>query len=102
MGRYWLLLSSGEFPVPPMSGEVNININLQVAHGAMGDVPEAMAPYYDWLESLPPDCLTTATNTFGARGAVYTLMPTTAWGFRAVELGEGNECGSMFRSRGCP
>src|SRR3546814_8243992 len=33
MGRYWLLLSSGEFPVQPMSGEVNININLQVAHG---------------------------------------------------------------------
>src|SRR3546814_16868709 len=51
MGRCWLLLSSGEFPVQPMSGEVNININLQVAHGEMGDVPEAMAPYYDWIES---------------------------------------------------
>src|SRR3546814_17491379 len=80
MGRYWLLLSSGEFPVQPMSGEVNININLQVAHGEMGDVPEAMAPYYDWIESLLPDCRTNAKNIFGARGAVYPIMPKKDWG----------------------
>src|SRR3546814_312213 len=78
MGRYWLLLSSGEFPVQPMSGEVNININLQVAHGEMDDVPEAMAPYYDWIESLLPDCRTNAKNIFGARGAVYPNRKSTS------------------------
>src|SRR3546814_4882409 len=96
MGRYWLLLSSGEFPVQPMSGEVNININLQVAHGEMGDVPEAMAPYYDWIESLLPDCRTNAKNIFGARGAVYPIMPNKDWGVRSEE--HTSELQSLMRS----
>jgi hypothetical protein len=75
MGRYWLLLSCGEFPVQPIAGEVNININLQVAHGAMADMPEAMASYYNWIESLLPDCRKNAQNIFGARGAVYPILP---------------------------
>src|SRR3546814_19053751 len=88
MGRYWLLLSSGEFPVQPMSGEVNININLQVAHGEMGDVPEAMAPYYDWIESLLPDCRTNAKNIFGARGDRKSVVLGKSVSVR-VDLGGG-------------
>jgi alpha-L-fucosidase 2 len=80
MGRYWLLLSCGEFPVQPIGGEVNININLQVAHGAMGDMPEAMASYFNWIESLLPDCRKNAANIFGTRGAVYPILPNKDMG----------------------
>ena len=78
MGRYWLILASGKYP--PMSGEVNININLQVAHGVLGDLPEAMAAYFDWIESLLPDCRNNAKNIFGARGAVYPVLPNKDMG----------------------
>ncbi|HEU4962059.1 MAG TPA: glycoside hydrolase N-terminal domain-containing protein [Sphingomonas sp.] len=80
MGRYWLFVSSGTFPVQPMAGEVNININLQVSHGTIGDVPEAMAAYHDWVESLLPDCRNNARNIFGARGAVYPVLPNKGIG----------------------
>jgi alpha-L-fucosidase 2 len=80
MGRYWLLASSGTFPVQPMAGEVNININLQVAPGTIADVPEAMAAYHDWVESLLPDCRNNARNIFGMRGAVYPVLPNKDMG----------------------
>lgn len=78
MGRYWLIIASGKYP--PMSGEVNININLQIAHGVLGDLPEAMAAYFDWIESLLPDCRNNAKNIFGARGAVYPVLPNKEMG----------------------
>ena len=80
MGRYWLFISSGTFPVQPMAGEVNININLQVSHGTIGDIPEAMAAYHNWIESLLPDCRNNARNIFGARGAVYPVLPNKGIG----------------------
>lgn len=80
MGRYWLMLSCGHYPVQPMAGEVNININLQIAHGTIGNLPEAMASYYDWIESLLPDCRKNAANIFGARGAVYPILPNKGMG----------------------
>jgi alpha-L-fucosidase 2 len=80
MGRYWLILSCGHYPVQPMEGEVNININLQVSGGLLGDLPEAMASYYDWIESLLPDCRNNAKNLFGARGAVYPILPNKGIG----------------------
>lgn len=80
MGRYWLLLSCGEFPVQPMMGEVNININLQVAPGNMGALPEAMASYFNWVEGLLPDCRNNARNIFGARGAVFPVLPNKEMG----------------------
>lgn len=80
MGRYWLFVSSGDFPAQPMAGEVNININLQLSHGTVGDVPEAMAAYHDWVESLLPDCRNNARNIFGARGAVYPVLPNKGIG----------------------
>jgi hypothetical protein len=80
MGRYWMLLSSGEFPVQPIGGEVNININLQMAPGAMADLPEVMQPYFNWIEGILPDCRNNAKNIFGARGAVFPLMPNKEFG----------------------
>ena len=80
MGRYWLLAASGEFPAQPMAGEVNININLQVAHGCMAALPEAMMSYFRWIESLLPDCRKNAENIFGARGAVYPILPNKDMG----------------------
>jgi len=80
MGRYWLHLSSGRFPAQPIAGEVNINVNLQVAHGTMADLPEAMGAYFNWVEGLLPDCRSNARNIFGARGAVFPLMPNKDFG----------------------
>jgi hypothetical protein len=80
MGRYWLIISCGHYPVQPMVGEVNVNINLQVSGGPMGDLPEAMASYYDWIESLLPDCRKNAKNIFGTRGAVYPILPNKGIG----------------------
>jgi hypothetical protein len=73
MGRYWFIASSGHYP--PMVAEVNININLQLSGGPMGDLHEAMGRYFDWMESILPDCRNNAKNIFGARGAVYPLLP---------------------------
>lgn len=73
MGRYWHMHSSGHYP--PMVAEVNANINLQISGGMMGNLPEAMASYFDWIESVLPDCRKNAQNIFGARGAVYPVLP---------------------------
>ncbi|MGP8246542.1 MAG: glycosyl hydrolase family 95 catalytic domain-containing protein [Bryobacteraceae bacterium] len=80
MGRYWLMLTCGRYPVQPMAGEVNININLQVSAGTIGNLPEAMASYYDWIEGLLPDCRKNAENIFGARGAVFPILPNKEMG----------------------
>jgi hypothetical protein len=71
MGRYWLILSAGNY-----FAEINININLQVALGMMGNLPEAMASFYDFVEGVLPDCRKNAENVFGARGAVYPVLPS--------------------------
>lgn len=80
MGRYWITLSSGRFPVQPIAGEVNINVNLQIAPGVTGNLPEAMNSYFDWIESLLPDCRKNAANIFGARGAVFPILPSIGMG----------------------
>ncbi len=80
MGRYWLMLSSGHYPAQPIAGEVNINVNLQIAHGVMTNLPEAMSSYFDWIESLLPDCRANARNIFGARGAVFPILPNKGMG----------------------
>jgi alpha-L-fucosidase 2 len=73
MGRYWLIVTAGNY-----FAEINININLQVAPGVMGNMPEAMGTFYDWVESALPDCRKNAENIFGARGAVFPILPS--WG----------------------
>jgi alpha-L-fucosidase 2 len=73
MGRYWLMLESGDYP--PIHGNVNININFQVSGGAMSNLPEAMNAFYNWVEGLLPDSRTNARNIFGARGALFSAVP---------------------------
>ena len=73
MGRYWLLLESGDYP--PMHGNVNINVNFQVSGGEMSNLPEAMNAFYHWTEGLLPDSRINARNIFGARGALFSAVP---------------------------
>ena len=73
MGRYWFIYTSGKYPT--MVAEVNININLQIAPGPQGDLREGMNAYFDWMESIAPDCRVNARNIFGCRGTSYPLLP---------------------------
>jgi hypothetical protein len=73
MGRYWFVYTSGKYPT--MVAEVNININLQIAPGPQGDLREGMNAYFDWMESIAPDCRVNARNIFGCRGTSYPLLP---------------------------
>ncbi|MFZ1012202.1 MAG: glycoside hydrolase N-terminal domain-containing protein, partial [Terracidiphilus sp.] len=73
MGRYWFILNSGEYP--SIAPEVNGTINLQTAGAAQGDLREGMQAYFNWMESLAPDCRTNAKNIFSFRGASYPLFP---------------------------
>jgi hypothetical protein len=54
MCRYWFILTSGKYC--SMSAETNANINLQLAPGVQGDHREGMDAYFNWMESLYPDC----------------------------------------------
>ena len=78
MGRYWLYLRTGDFP--PMWGDVNINVNLQMSGAVMGNLPEAIAAYTRWTEGLLPDSRVNARNIFGARGALFPVHPTQRGG----------------------
>ncbi|HVN93222.1 MAG TPA: glycoside hydrolase N-terminal domain-containing protein [Terracidiphilus sp.] len=73
MGRYWFIYTSGKYPT--MVAEVNINVNLQIAPGPQGDLREGMNAYFDWMESIAPDCRVNARNIFGCRGTSYPLLP---------------------------
>lgn len=91
MGRYWFILTSGKYPT--MSAEVNANINLQIAPGPQGDHREGMNAYFDWMESIVPDCRVNAKNIFGCRGTSYPLMPDKGIGvsFHYAVAGPGGE-----------
>ncbi len=73
MGRHWFIYTSGKYPT--MMAEVNANINLQIAHAPQSDLREGMNAYFDWMESIAPDCRINAKNIFGARGTSYPLLP---------------------------
>jgi alpha-L-fucosidase 2 len=91
MGRYWFILTSGKYPT--MSAEVNANINLQIAPGPQGDHREGMNAYFDWMESIVPDCRVNSKNIFGCRGTSYPLMPDKGIGvkFHYAVAGPGGE-----------
>lgn len=78
MGRYWLMLESGDFP--PIYGHLNVNINLQVSGANMANLPEAMDSFGKWIEGLLPDSRTNAKNIFGARGALLATHPDAETG----------------------
>jgi hypothetical protein len=73
MGRHWFILNSGKYP--SIAAEVNSTINLQTAGAVQGGLREGMEAYFNWMESLAPDCRANAKNIFGFRGASYPLFP---------------------------
>jgi hypothetical protein len=73
MGRHWFILNSGKYP--GIAAEVNSTIDLQTAGAVQGGMWEGMQAYFNWMESLAPDCRTNAKNIFGFRGASYPLFP---------------------------
>jgi hypothetical protein len=78
MGRHWFILNSGKYP--SIAAEINATINLQTAGAAQGDLREGMEAYFNWMESLAPDCRINAKNIFGFRGASYPLFPDKGTG----------------------
>jgi hypothetical protein len=78
MGRHWFILNSGKYP--SIAAEVNSTIDLQTAGAVQGDLREGMEAYFNWMESLAPDCRTNAKNIFGFRGALYPLFPDKSVG----------------------
>jgi len=73
MGRHWFILNSGKYP--GIAAEVNSTINLQTAGAVQGGLREGMEAYFNWMESVAPDCRANAKNIFGFRGASYPLFP---------------------------
>ncbi|MBP8302904.1 MAG: glycoside hydrolase N-terminal domain-containing protein [Phycisphaerae bacterium] len=104
MGRYWFILTSGKFP--NIAGEAGFTINmqtaglepadlrrgeetrpagpglLQTAGAVQGDLREGMEAYFNWIESLAPDCRANARNIFGFRGTSYPLWPQRGMGVK--------------------
>lgn len=78
MGRYWLMLESGDFP--PIYGHLNVNVNLQVCGANMANLPESMNSFEKWIEGLLPDSRVNAKNIFGARGALLATHPDAETG----------------------
>jgi hypothetical protein len=104
MGRHWFILSSGQYPNIP--GEASFTINpqstglepadlrrteetrpagpglLQMAGAVQGGLREGMEAYFNWIESLAPDCRSNAKNIFGFRGTSYPLWPQKGMGIK--------------------
>jgi hypothetical protein len=78
MGRHWFILTSGKYP--SIAAETNATANLQTAGAAQGNLREGMEAYFNWMESLAPDCRVNARNIFGLRGASYPLFPDKGTG----------------------
>jgi alpha-L-fucosidase 2 len=104
MGRHWFILASGKYPSIP--SEVNFTIDLQaagleppdlrrgeetrpagpgilqIAGAVQGDLREGTEAYFNWIESLAPDCRANAGNIFGFRGTSYPLWPQKGIGVK--------------------
>jgi alpha-L-fucosidase 2 len=74
MCRYWFIITTGKYR--SVSALTNVNINLQIAPISLGNYLESEMAYFDWVESLVPDCRTNAKNIYGMRGAHYPIAPT--------------------------
>ncbi len=73
MCRYWFIIITGKYLT--LSALTNVNINLQVAPISIGNYLESEMAYFDWIESLIPDCRTNAKNIYGFRGTFYPIAP---------------------------
>lgn len=74
MCRYWFIITTGKYR--SVSALTNVNTNLQVAPISIGNYPEGEMAYFDWVESLIPDCRTNAKNIYGMRGTHYPIAPS--------------------------
>ena len=98
VGRYALICSSGELPptlmgiwgdtwTAPWDGRFTFdsNLNLAVAAGSQGDLPEVMESLFGFVERLVPDWRRNARRLYGCRGVVSELTQgyrdgLTMWG----------------------
>ncbi|MGA2175246.1 MAG: glycoside hydrolase N-terminal domain-containing protein [Verrucomicrobiota bacterium] len=104
MGRHWFILTSGKYP--GIAARVNFAVNppaggaapgdprlgeevraagpglLQAAGAVQGDLREGTEAYFNWIESLAPDCRANARNIFGFRGTSYPLWPDKGMGVK--------------------
>lgn len=72
-GRYFLATNTGKYP--PLWGQWNINVNLQVCSGNMTSLPEMMDVFFRFVEDKLPDYRTNAKNIFGCRGILADIHP---------------------------
>ncbi len=104
MGRHWFILTSGKYPNVPAEANFTINVQtpglepadlrraeetrpagpglLQMAGAVQGNLREGTEAYFDWIESLAPDCRANAKNIFGFRGTSYPLWPQKGMGVK--------------------
>ncbi|MGB2824317.1 MAG: glycoside hydrolase N-terminal domain-containing protein, partial [Phycisphaerae bacterium] len=98
VGRYALISSSGELPptlmgiwgntwTPAWDGRFTFdsNLNLAIAAGSQGDLPEAMESYFGFIERIAGDWGRNARRLYGCRGGVSELTQgyrdgLTMWG----------------------
>ncbi len=78
MGRHWFILNSGKYP--SIAAGINSTIDLQTAGAVQGNLREGTEAYFNWMESIAPDCRANAKNIFGFRGASYPLFPDKGMG----------------------
>ena len=104
MGRHWYILTSGKYPDIPAAASFTINLQtpglepadlrrgeetrpagpglLQTAGAVPGNLRESAEAYFNWIESLAPDCRANAKNIFGFRGTSYHLWPQPGMGVK--------------------
>lgn len=72
-GRYFQIINTGE--LPPMIGQWNINVNLQVCGGNMTGLQELMIPYFRFIEKNIEDFRINAREIYGCAGIVADIHP---------------------------
>ncbi len=103
-GRHWFISTSGKYPNIPAEANFTINVQtaglepadlrrgeetrpagpgmFQTAGAVQGDLREGTEAYFNWIESLAPDCRANAKNIFGFRGTSYPLWPQKGMGVK--------------------
>ena len=89
-GRYNIICSTGELPpnlqgvwggtyVPGWASDYthNGNVPSAIAANLMGNMPELMLPYFNYIELLIPDLELNAKHLFGCRGVVLPSRTST-------------------------
>ena len=73
MGRFFLMNECGKFP--PIYGHVNVNVNHQISGGNIGNLPEMMQSFFQWILWQLPDARENACRTLGTRGFFIACHP---------------------------